>query len=161
MHPLSFGVNVWSRLRAWLVTSACLLGLLLTAAPAPAKTYEAKVPLKDGKVHLQTLAGAVCNGLGEQPVETPPGDLDVSGDKADTFVAALNQALGDGCRVKVKKDSLVVRIDTDKLPKDCDAGKRAVRLFAAAEAVEAAAAQGRSFHYGLNLPAPLDPNRPV
>jgi pimeloyl-ACP methyl ester carboxylesterase len=112
-------------------------------------------------VHLQTLAGAVCTGLGEQPVATPQGDLDVSGDNGASFVAALNQALGDGCRVKMRKDAVVVRIDTQKLPKDSDAARRAVRLFAAAEASEAAAAQGRSFRYGLNLPSPLDPNRPL
>src|SRR5688572_22159073 len=145
------------RLRTW--GMMCLVVLAL-AAPASAKVFEAKLPLKDGRVHLQTLAGAVCKGLGEQPVATPEGDLDVSGDKGATFVAALNEALGDGCRVKMRKDVVVVRIDTEKLPKDCDAARRAVRLFAAVEASEAAAAQGRSFQYGLNLPLPLDPNRP-
>jgi pimeloyl-ACP methyl ester carboxylesterase len=137
------------------------LSLGLFAPVVSAKVYEAKVPLKDGKVHLQTLAGAVCAGLGKQPEGTPQGDLDVSGDNGATFVAAINQALGDGCHVKMGKDAVVIRVDTEKLPKDCDSVQRAVRLFAAVEASEAAAAQGRSFQYGLNLPSPLDASQPL
>src|SRR5215213_2562439 len=90
------------RWRIFFAGFACLLAMWALPSSASAKAFEARVPLKDGKVHLQTLAGALSSGLGEQPVATPPGDLDVSGDKGDTFVAALNQALGDGCRVKVK-----------------------------------------------------------
>ena len=157
----SRGGNTAGSFLAWLLVPMWLLGASAFAAPAAAKVYETRVPLKDGKVHLQTLTGALCTGLGEQPVAAPAGDLDVSGDSGANFVAALNEALGDGCRVKLKRDAVHVRIDTKKLPKDCDAAKRAVRMFAAAEASEAAAAQGKSFHYGLSLPAPLDPPRPV
>ena len=140
-----------------LLAIALALGTL--APTASAKPHEATIPLRDGQVVLADLSATLCRELKLPAADALPGRLDLNGLKGSNFVAAVNQSLGDGCQVSIKPDALVLRVDPEKLPKDADAAKRAVRVFTAVEAPEATAAQAS--RYGLHLPARLDPGRPL
>src|SRR5436853_7464053 len=122
---------------------ACLFAaafLAVPSAPLSAKPHECRIALKDGKVPLTDLADSLCRELGVTSIHVPVGNLDLSGLKGSNFVAAVNESLGDACRVTITPDALVLHVDVEKLPRDCDAAKRAVRLFTAVEAPEATAA---------------------
>jgi pimeloyl-ACP methyl ester carboxylesterase len=159
--PRRFRFGTFLRRRPLLF--ACLFAsgcLALPAASVSAKPHEVRMTLKDGKVPLSDLADSLCRELGVTSVHVPVGNLDVSGLKGSNFVAAVNESLGDACRVTITPDALVLHVDVEKLPRDCDAARRAVRLFTAIEAPEATAAQRK--YYGLHLPdAPLDAKRPL
>ncbi len=135
-----------------------LLGLLTCAAPALAAPREARVPLRDGKIRTSDLSAMLCRELRLPTAASfDLGNVDVSGVGGSMLVAALNESLGDGCRLGVSDDALVLRFDTDKLPRDCDRLKRAVRVFAAAAAPRATLRQAD--FYGLDLPKDFDPAR--
>jgi pimeloyl-ACP methyl ester carboxylesterase len=108
------------------------------------------------------MSAALCRELHVPPSRTPRlpiGDLDLNGLKGSTFVSAINGSLGEGLRVTLSPDVLVLLVDPDKLPRNCDAARRAVRVFTAIEAPQATAALEK--HYGLRLPATIDPRRPL
>jgi pimeloyl-ACP methyl ester carboxylesterase len=151
-------------LRTWF--TSLVLGLafvapaLLAPAAASAKPREARVPLREGRVHFDDLSVALCRELSLPELGLPgDGTIDVSGLKGSVLVAALNESLGEGLRVEMADDALVLHVDVEKLPTDCDAAKRATRVFTAVAAPEATAAQNAS--YGLKLPDELDPARPL
>jgi len=75
------------------------------------------------------------------------------------FTAAPAGATPHQFRVSVGNRSLVVRIDLDKIPRDCESMSRAVREFTAAKCPRATAAQAAS--YGLFMPEHFDPARPL
>src|SRR5689334_13828467 len=140
--PRRFRFGTFLRRRRLLVTCLIAFGFLaLPAAPLSAKPHECRIGLKDGKVPLSELADSLCRELGVTSVHVPVGSLDLTGLKGSNFVAAVNESLGDACRVTITPDALVLHVDVEKLPSDCDAAKRAVRLFTAVEAPEATAAQ--------------------
>lgn len=153
-------------LRKW--GRSLLLSCLAFAAPAAlapavasADPHEARLPLREGKVHVDDLSRALCRCL-RLPEKGLPGDgtIDVSGLEGAKLVDALNQSVGDALRVTVDGDALVLFADPDKLPTDCDAAKLATRLFTAVAAPEATAAQ-KAF-YGMKLhDEPLDRSRPL
>ena len=103
--------------------------------------------------------GRPVQGPRRKPVRVPGGSLDLNGLKGSNFVAAVDEAMGDGCRVTVTADALVLHVDRKKLPKDCDAALRAVRVFTAVEYPDATAAQRKAF--GLHLPPAVDPAKPL
>ena len=148
-------------IRKWIAAGiGVLLSLTLLAGPVVAKPREARLPLHDGKVHLGELSEILCREMKLGDHDLPDcGRIGLSGLRGSVVVAAMNQALGEGCRLSVRDDQLVVRIDAEKLPKDCAAMKRTTRLFTALASPEAAADQA-AFH-GLDLPKDLDPGKPL
>lgn len=143
----------------WRRCAMALTLLLAAAAPVFAKPHEARVPLVDGKVRLADVSVALCRELDVKPLKVLGGEIDLNGLKGATFIDAIDAALGDGCRVTIAPDALVLHVDVERLPKDCTAARKAVRIFTALEAPQATAAQRKL--YGLHLPDPLDPHRPM
>lgn len=146
-------------IQTWIAGGLMAVALLLFPAAAAAKPREMRVPLHDGKAQLADVSAALCEGLGITAVRVPGGSLDLNGLKGSNFVAAVDEAMGDGCRVTVTADALVLHVDRKKLPKDCDAALRAVRVFTAAEYADATAVQRKEF--GLHLPPEVDPAKPL
>lgn len=146
------------------ITSAALavwLSLFAPAGVASAAVTELRVPLHDGRLRTADLSAALCRELHLPECKPNVGEMDLRGAVGSQFVQSMNLALGEGCNVALAGDgaALLVRVDSGKLPKDCEAAKRAVRVFTAAEAPEATAAQAA--FYGIDLPAGFDPNRPL
>jgi pimeloyl-ACP methyl ester carboxylesterase len=71
----------------------------------------------------------------------------------------MNKSLGDGCRMTVDANALVLHVDPDKLPHDIDSAKLATRIFTATAAPKATAAQAK--HFGLFLPNRVHTDRPL
>ncbi len=132
--------------------------VLSAAAGASAAPHEVRVPLRDGRLAMADLIAGVRLPA---PVAArlPGGTVDLRGFGSSLFVAALDRALGDGCRVEVTPDALVVHVDGEKLPQGVDGVKQATRTFTAVAAPDATAAQAR--RYGLALPKAVDPARPL
>jgi pimeloyl-ACP methyl ester carboxylesterase len=144
-----------------------LLGLILSVilltstavTPARATVHEARVPLRDGRLATADLAAALLEKCRIKGVELSAGSINLGGVNGWLFTQALNKALGDGCHVERDGDSLVLRVDPDRLPKNFDALRLATRTFTATAAPKATAAQRR--FYGLSMPKDVDPNRPM
>ena len=140
-------------------------GLILALAPflaapaALAAPREVRVPLRDGELRLGELSKALCRELHLPAFNFGLGTVEAKRLRNADSVAALNQSLGDGCRVSVADDALVLHVDVDKLPRNCNALSRAVRIFTAIARPEAAAAQAA--RYGLAMPPHFDPARPL
>ena len=144
----------------WKWMAGIVLPLLALAAPAAvAAPREARVPLHEGKLRVAELSDALCRELGLPECSWDCGDLDLRGARGSAFVAALNESLGEGCRVSVGDDALVLHVDADKLPRDIRSAKRAARVFAAVAAPEATKRQ--QAYYGLWAPEQIDVNRPL
>src|SRR5688500_7117343 len=88
-----------------------VLPFLAAAAPAPADVYERTVALTGGKLRVADLSAAVCREMHLPAFEIGSGDVDMRGESGSRFLEALNRSLGDGCRVSVSDDSLVLRLD--------------------------------------------------
>ena len=132
--------------------------VLSSAAVASAAPHEVRVPLRNGRLSTADLLAQVRLPAAFAH-HLPRGTVDLRGFGSSLFVAALDRALGDGCRVEVTPDALVVHVDPDKLPADTDGVKQATRTFTAVAAPEATAAQARRF--GLTLPRSVDARRPL
>jgi pimeloyl-ACP methyl ester carboxylesterase len=141
------------------VACLLLLPLIAFAAPAFATIREARIPLKDGKLRTADLSAAICREMGMPRCPVNVGEIDLSGLGGALWVTALNESLGDGCRVRVTDDAVVLRIDTEKLPDGMRDAKKAARVFAAAVAPEATARQRA--YYGLWTPPHIDNRRPL
>ncbi len=136
---------------------ACLAVLSL-ARVASADPHEVQVPLHDGRLSMPELLSHV-RLPGAFARHLPKGGIDLRSFGGSLFITALDQALGDGCRVQVTPDALVLHVDADKLPGDVDGVKKATRTFTAVAAPEATAAQAKRF--GLALPKSVDGTRPL
>ena len=139
-----------------------IAALVLSFAVAPAAVaapHEAHVPLRDGRLDLGDLSAALCRELRLPQCELGAGRVSLEGWRGARLVDAMNRSLGDGCRVTVGRESLVLRVDPDKLPRDCAAMSRAVRVFTAVAAPEATAAQAA--YYGLHLPEHFEEAAPL
>jgi pimeloyl-ACP methyl ester carboxylesterase len=148
----SFLLNPFSRLAAVVVLGLCCAGEL----PVLAVEVEARVPLVDGRVESKLLSRALCEQFHwPAPLSIDHGTIDVGSDS--NFVRALNQSLGDCCRVTVEGDALVLHADPAKLPHSGDSLKRAARVLTAIAAPNATAAQAA--RWGLTFPRRLDPSR--
>ena len=147
-------VATW--IAGWTVLATAAVGPALVPAVARADPHEVRVPLRDGQLTMAELTDLLPKTVADR---LPAGSLDVRGLGGSLFVAALNASLGDGCHVDLKPDALVVRFDADKLPKDLDAGRVAVRTFTATAAPQATAALNK--HFGLKLPKAVDGSRPM
>lgn len=144
---------------------ASLLIAFLSLLPlrAAALAHEARIPLHDGHVRLADFSDKLLSEL-HCPTTwlshlSLPGSIDCRNLDDSTFVDALNNALGDACRLSVDHDSLILHVDREKLPNDWDGYKLAARVFTAYAAPENTAAQQRL--YGLQLPSQVDPRRPM
>jgi pimeloyl-ACP methyl ester carboxylesterase len=146
-------------MRARIAAGWILVVLLLAAPAALAAPREARIPLRDGALRLSDLSQALCRELHLPACNLGLGSVDFKRLRNSDCVAALNESLGDGCRVSVADDALVLHVDYEKLPRDCRAMSKAMRVFAAVAAPEATAAQ-RAL-YGLRLPERYDPERPL
>jgi len=139
-----------------MVGLSALLPALVSAAP-----HETRIPLKNGKVPFSEVSATLCRELNvssSRAVRLPLGEIDLNGAKGATFVSAIDGSLGDGLRVTLAPDALVLHVDPDKLPHDADSARCALRLFTAIEAPQSTAALQK--HYGLHLQA-FDPRRPL
>lgn len=148
MHPMIVR-NSLSMILVWAALAA-------TARAAP---HEVRIPLRDGKLHTPDLAAAICREMRLPAFNLPGGDIDVSGLGGSLFIRGVNAALGEGCRITVDRDALVLHVDAEKLPGDVDAAKRAVRVFTAEAAPAPTARQAR--HWGLSLPESIDDRHPL
>ena len=138
-----------------------VLGLALAVAcpTAAAGPHETRIPLHDGKLETADLTQTLLSVLHVRGVGLGAATIDLSGLGGATFVRALDAALGDGCRIDVTPDALVLHFDPEKLPRSFDDAKLATRVFTATAAPGATARQQR--RYGLLLPQRVDPNRPM
>ena len=141
--------------------ASILVMLFMAAGPVVAAPREARVPLRDGKLRTADLSAAICREL-RLPASCAfdCGSVNLRGLRGSLFIAALNESLGDGCRLTVADDAVVLRIDTEKLPDDVRSAKKAARIFTAACAPEATANQRA--YYGLWIPKlGLDTRKPL
>lgn len=136
-----------------------LFTLPVVAPAAMAAPHEARVALRNGTLDLGDLTAALCRELRLPECELGTGRITLEGVRGSLLVTAMNEALGDGCRVSVADDHLVLHLDPDNLPRDCAAMSKAVRVFTAVAAPEATAAQAA--FYGLLLPEKLDARKPL
>jgi len=136
-----------------------IAGFSLLASSALAAPHEARVPLHDGRLRLADLSAQLLEEAHLPTTHLPPGEISLRGIGGSLFVEAMNRSLGDGCRMNVSADALVLHVDPDKLPASMDTAERALRIFTATAAPEATAAQAR--HYGLLMPSAVDPNKPM
>src|SRR4051812_39235726 len=91
------------------------LSLLLSLAlPAFARPHEVQLPVKDGKVEVADLSAEMCKGMGIHPLRIPAGRVTVTGIAGSRFITASNAALGDGCRMTLQGDRLVLSCDAEK-----------------------------------------------
>jgi pimeloyl-ACP methyl ester carboxylesterase len=133
--------------------------LALSASSLTAATMETRVPLHDGQLSSADLSRALLETAHLKGFELDFGTVDVRGLTGTAFVHALNTAMGDGCKIEVTSDALILHIDSDKLPHSVDEAKHEIEVFTAAAAPEATARQRRS--YGLLMPQHVDPNKPL
>src|SRR4051794_6910745 len=115
----------------WKRIACVVFPLLACVAPAFATVREARVPLKDGKLRTADLSAAICRELGMPKCSLDVGEINVAGFRGSLFVEGVNQALGEGCRISISDDAVVLHIDTDKLPGDVRDAKRVARVFTA------------------------------
>jgi pimeloyl-ACP methyl ester carboxylesterase len=136
-------------MRRW---SFALASLLFACLPAMAVPHEARVPLRDGHIRVADLSDRLLAEMHcpRKLRVSIPGEIDLRGLDGARFVEAINHAFGDGCRISVNADELLLHVDREKLPGDWDATKVAVRVFVAYAAPQNTAAQQR--RYGLFLP---------
>ncbi|HEY8665134.1 MAG TPA: hypothetical protein VIL86_00655 [Tepidisphaeraceae bacterium] len=149
-------------MQKWMITALCILAWMspaLCAQSAQAAAHEIRIPLIDGKIDLSKLSHALLADAHLSRIHLPQMSIDVRGIKGVLFIQALNQSLGDGCRLSVSDDALVLHLDTDKLPHELNAAKSDVRAFTADEWPDATAKQTRQF--GLLLPANIDATKPM
>lgn len=137
-----------------LCSLVCLLAL---AAPAAAITTSVKIPLHEGRLHAADLSSGLLKRLCIPHTGLVALEIDLTGLRGSLFVDAWNASLGDGCRVSIDDDALLVHIDTANLPDDVDEAKLAARTFTEVAAPKATAAQWESF--GLLLPPSVDETR--
>ena len=141
-----------------LSTGRIVVCLALLVSPAAlAAPHEARVPLHDGRLESADLTAVLLNDLHIRGVSLDVGTIDLNGLGGATFVRAVDAALGDGCKIDVTPDALVLHFDPEKLPHSIDDAKQATRVFTATAAPAATARQHR--HYGLLLPQEVDPRR--
>lgn len=145
---------MWKRIAGVVLTLLALAG-----APAQAAPREARVPLHEGKLRTADLTAALSRELNLPECSLDCGDLDLRGLGGSLWLAAVNESLGEACRLSVTDDALVLHIDTEKLPDDATSAKRAARVFTAVAAPDATARQ-RSY-YGLWTPPRIDTTRPL
>lgn len=142
-------------MRRWLPT---LFALLVVVVPLHAAPREARIPLHEGKIRLADLSEKLLTEMHLKPRWISlPGTIDVHDVEGTLCVDALNHAFGEGCRVTLQGDALVLHLDREKLPKDWDGTKIAIRVFTSFAAPESTAAQQR--RYGFLLPKQIDENR--
>jgi pimeloyl-ACP methyl ester carboxylesterase len=138
---------------------AWMMGLLIVAPIASAKPHELHVQLHDGKLRIADLSAEILDAIDLPTTHLPGGEINLNGLGGSLFISAMNKSLGDGCRLEVGSNELIVHVDADKLPQTIDSTKRAIRVFTATAAPDATAAQARN--WGLLLPAKVDTNRPL
>src|SRR5437773_4615082 len=109
---------------------AWIAGMAFFAATGLAAAVEVRVPLRDGKVSLKDMCDA-GPALARLHLRMPDVAVDVRGVGGSLLVAAMNKSLGDGCRLSVDDDELVLHVDPAKLPHDVDGAKQAARVFTA------------------------------
>jgi pimeloyl-ACP methyl ester carboxylesterase len=147
-------------MRKWIVwVVVAVFGSISSAALATPR--EARVPLREGKLRTADLSEAICRELHlPRGCAFDCGDIDLHRLRGSLFISALNESLGDGCRLTVADDAVVLHIDADKLPDDVRTAKKAARVFAAVASPEATAKQRA--YYGLWIPKePLDTRKPL
>ncbi len=139
-----------------------LLFCLVAALPlsGAAAVHEVRVPLQQGRLTVGTLSRGLARVMHAPGLEIDSNaSIDLSGVRGMLWIKAFNAALGDGCRIEAASDALVLSADPQKLPRSLGSVKEAIRLFTAAAAPEATAAQRRQ--YGLHLPSQLSADRPL
>lgn len=140
--------------------AAFLLVLCVWAMPALSVPREVRIPLEEGEIHTGQLSKFLMEKLHLPNVELlDKAAIDVSGLRGSLFILAINESLGDGCRISVTQESLVLHFDAEKLPQDFDAAKKAARIFTAVAAPKATADQQRL--YGLLLPEIIVESKPM
>ncbi len=136
-----------------------LLAALGLITPATAEVHQATIRLDHGRLETAEISAAVLEKLHLPGVGIGSGWIDLSGMRGTLFVDAINAALGDGGRIDLRDDQLVLNVDPEKLPRNYRAIERAIRTFTAAAAPDATANQRRE--YGLLMPKVVDPRRPM
>ena len=133
----------------------------LLAATAVAAPHELRIPLHDGRLQLSDLSQDVLEQLHLPTTYVMAGSINFRGIGSSLVVHAMNRALGDGCRLTVSDDQLVLHVDDQKLPHDWTQTRKAVRTFTGNAAPAATESQAHQFAYGLLLPKHVDPNKPL
>jgi pimeloyl-ACP methyl ester carboxylesterase len=143
----------------WKRIACVVLTLLVCATPVFATVREARIPLKDGKLRTGDLSAAICRELGMPAFSCDVGEINVGGYRGSLLVSAVNQSLGDGCRISISDNAVVLHIDTQKLPNDVRDAKHVARVFTSLVAPEATAKQRA--YYGLWTPDNIDTRKPL
>ena len=134
---------------------------LLAASTALATPHELRIPLKDGRLQLADVSADVLEELHLPTTYLMAGSINFRGLGSSLVIHAMNRALGDGCRVTVSDDMLVLHVDGHELPHDWTQTRKAVRSFTGDAAPVATEAQSNQFAYGLLLPKRVDPSKPL
>lgn len=131
----------------------------LIAPTVKAGVREERVPLKNGTLHVRDLSSAVCKSMDLPAVPLGSGDVDVRSPRGNELLNAVNLSLGRTGSVEVVADSLVLRVDRDRVGDRCEQLSRAVRILAAEADPAATARQAK--RWGLFFPENLDSSRPL
>jgi len=128
-------------------------------AAACASAHEDRIPLKHGILQLHDLNSALCNELNLPGCPTRD-QVNLRGADGPDFLLALNACMWRGCSLAVADDSIAtLTVERNDAPSKPEAIRRLCRIYAAERAPHATAAQARN--WGLFLPEPLDPSRPL
>jgi hypothetical protein len=137
--------------------------LFLPAICAAAES-RISVPLRNGRLSVAQVQEAIEVDLHFPPtamafLPTVNAGVDLRSINDWMLLRGLNSAMGEGFHAGVTDQSLLIRFDADKLPRDWNQSCDALGRFTDVAAPEAVARQ--NLRFGLHLPAVVDPQRPL
>src|SRR5947207_15865875 len=98
---------------------------------------EQRVALKDGTLHVADLSAAVCHEMDLPGFSLASGDVAINSPQGAQLVDAVNLTLGQAGHLSIDGNTLLLRIDPDRLPTRCDELARATRVLAATASPDA------------------------
>lgn len=143
------------------VAAAIGLGLSIGVTTARGDAHELRIPLRDGSLRLADVSSDVLQLLHLPTAYVLRGSIPLRGLGGSIVVEAMNHSLGDGCRLSVSDDILILHVDGHKLPHNWTTARHAIRTFTTDSDPQAAEAQAKQFGYGLMLPKHVDPSKPL
>lgn len=128
---------------------------------AQAKPHELRIPLHDGSLRLSDLSADVLSELHLPTTYELGGSIPMRGLGSSLLIRAMNHSLGNGCRLTVTANALILHFNGSDLPHNWRSTRKAIRTFTGDATPVATETQARQFQYGLMLPKKIDPSKPL
>jgi pimeloyl-ACP methyl ester carboxylesterase len=133
--------------------------MLALPAAARANSHVDRISLRHGVLQIHDLNAALCNEL-HLPRCPSRDEINLHGADGPDFLVAVNACLWNGCSLAILDDSnATLTVEPNDSLSKAEGIRRLCRVYAAERAPHATAAQART--WGLSLPEPLDPSRPL